>query len=100
MHRCVETLGFWFETVYIALPASLSSTKTVPAANELPEFVVVLENAEKVPNPASALVAPIRRSVSRIFLCGAVIAVDSFGRIRVPGSVAANRTSAVEGGIL
>jgi hypothetical protein len=57
----------------------------VPAANELPEFVVVLENAENVPNPASALVAPIKRSVSRIFLCRAVIAVDSFGRSRIDG---------------
>jgi hypothetical protein len=66
----------------------------------LPEFVVVLENAENVPNPASALVAPIRRSVSRIFLCRAVIAVDSFGRSRMPGSVAAETTSALKGALL
>jgi hypothetical protein len=65
----------------------------VPAAKVLPEFVVVLENAENVPNPASVLVAPIKRSVSRIFLCRTVIAVDSFGRSRIDGVTASNTPS-------
>jgi hypothetical protein len=47
----------------------------VPAANELPEFVVVLLNAENVPNPARALAAPTRSNVSRIFRGLPVIAV-------------------------
>jgi hypothetical protein len=81
-------------TVYIAEPASLSSMKTVPAANELPLFVVVLLNAENVPTPARALVAPIRSSVSRIFLCLAVIAVDYFGRSRTGGGTATEDPSA------
>ena len=66
MQRSTVTPGAWFVTVYMAEPASLSSTNTVPAANELPEFVVVLENAENVPNPARALAAPIRRSESNL----------------------------------
>src|SRR5215207_1391314 len=94
MQRSTVVPGAWLLTVYIAEPASLSSTKTVPAANELPLLVVVLLNAENVPNPARALVAPIRRSVSRSFLCLAVIAVDSFGRSRTDGDTATDKPSA------
>src|SRR5215210_886805 len=94
MQRSIVVPGAWLLTVYIAEPASLSSTKTVPAANELPLFVVVLLNAENVPNPASALVAPIKRSVSRSFLCLAVIAVDSLGRSRTDGDTATHKPSA------
>src|SRR5687767_4725234 len=98
MQRSVELPGTWFETWYMNPPASLSSTNTVPAANELPEFVVVLENAEIVPNPARALAAPIRRSESRIFRCFAVIAVDSFGRSRIDGVYRHKHTFGAETG--
>src|SRR6476469_9808072 len=48
MHLSVSTPGFWVEGVYSALPPSLSPMVTVPAANELPGFDVVDENAPKV----------------------------------------------------
>ena len=81
MQRSVATPGTWFVTVYIAEPASLSSMNTVPAANELPVFVVVLENAENVPNPARALAAPIRRSESKIFRFLPVISVTPLAAV-------------------
>ena len=65
MHEVAASPGFAFETLYIALPESLSLRTTVPAENELPSFEVVLLNAENVPTPATAPTRPMIRSVSR-----------------------------------
>ena len=46
MHWVTESPGFRLETLYMAAPESLSDRVTEPEANELPEFVVVLVNAE------------------------------------------------------
>src|SRR5438093_1128693 len=64
MHALAESPGLAFDTVYIALPESLSVSVTVPAENELPSFDVVLEKAENVPKPAIAPTRPITSNVS------------------------------------
>src|SRR5437870_5785732 len=63
MHLVNVSPGFWLETEYIADPASLSPMYTVPAANELPVFEVVLEKAEDVAQPAAAPIPPSTSSV-------------------------------------
>src|SRR4051812_20337647 len=68
MHFESVAPGAWFETLYSAEPASLSLIATVPAANELPEFEVVPENAEKVAKPASEPRAATIPTVTRSFL--------------------------------
>jgi hypothetical protein len=46
MQLVSESVGFAFESASIAVPLSLSSIATVPAANELPVFPVVAVKAE------------------------------------------------------
>src|SRR5437763_1209537 len=64
MHLSVTTPGFWLVSVYMAALASLSASTTVPEAKPLPGFVVVLENAEKAPTPASEPATPTTASVA------------------------------------
>src|SRR4051812_29140495 len=85
MHLSVTTPGFWLVSVYMAAFTSLSASTTVPEAKLLPGFVVVLENAEKAPTPASEPAAPTTASVAsalpaRLFGIRAVffILVESF----------------------
>ena len=59
--------SFWFETLYIAAPESLSAIDTVPDANELPELVVVLVNAEYAQRPATVPTGPITTSDASTF---------------------------------
>src|SRR5438132_3024196 len=68
MHAVDESPGLALVTLYIAVPESLSEMTTVPAAKLLPEFEVVLENAEKVPTPMIAPTTPMIRAVSSSFL--------------------------------
>src|SRR5437588_6081049 len=67
MHEVDESPGLALVTLYIAVPESLSEMTTVPAAKLLPEFEVVLENAEKVPMPAITPTTPMIRAVSNSF---------------------------------
>src|SRR5712691_6721922 len=67
MHLTTGTSGDAFVMVYIALPASLSEIETVPAANTLPGFTVVAENAENVPMPATVPIAPTNSRVKSVF---------------------------------
>src|SRR5438445_1365946 len=59
--------GFFPLTLYMAAPASLSERTTVPDANWLLSFDVVLENAENVPIPATADTRPTAMSERRTF---------------------------------
>src|SRR5438067_3726797 len=65
MQDCAWSPGFLLETLYIAPPLSLSLRYTVPAANTLPSFEVVLEKAEYVPIPATVPTMPTTRTDSR-----------------------------------
>src|SRR5918996_4407277 len=98
MHLTVSTPGFWFVTLYMCVPESLSLRVTVPAANLLPvplEFVVVLENAEKVAAPASAPAAPRTPTESRSFRCRFKIVLASlFGYTFRPDRAARSGMSA------
>src|SRR3954452_2663357 len=59
MHLTTDgEFGAWFETLHIAEPASLSLTRTVPAAKEFPLFDVVDEKAENVAVPATLPAIP------------------------------------------
>src|SRR5205823_12195790 len=88
MHDVAESPGFAFETLYIAVPESLSLRTTVPAENELPSFDVVLLNAENVPTPATAPTRPMIRSVSSSF-CPLLISDPPFAGWS-PGVVVSN----------
>src|ERR1043166_6268071 len=68
MHEVTVPPGFSLLTLYIAEPASLSARTTVPDANRLLSFDVVLENAENDPTPARADTEPTTINVRRIFL--------------------------------
>src|SRR3954453_18792601 len=61
MHWVTVSPGLRLVTEYMAEPASLSEMNTVPAANELPELEVELENAESVPSPA---IRPVMATIS------------------------------------
>src|SRR5918999_5143295 len=67
MQRVTDVPGAPAGTLYIAEPESLSVRKTVPAANVLPELVVVLEKAENVPTPTTPPTSATRAIVIRIF---------------------------------
>src|SRR3954447_19748372 len=59
MHLTTDgEFGAWFETLHMAEPASLSLTRTVPAANEFPLLAVVDEKAENVAVPATLPTIP------------------------------------------
>src|SRR5438093_5183417 len=67
MQAWTESPGFFPLTLYMAAPASLSPITTVPEANWLLLFVVVLEKAENVPIPARVATRPTTTSDRRIF---------------------------------
>ena len=67
MHLTTGVPGVAFAMVYIAAPASLSEIDTVPAANTLPAFTVVAENAENVPMPATVPIVPTNSSERSVF---------------------------------
>src|SRR3954451_8160524 len=67
MQRSTVVPGFWLVTeLNIAALASLSPIATVPAANWLLVFAVVLVNAEKVPKATTLPRRPSVRTLRRI----------------------------------
>src|SRR3954449_12263523 len=65
MHLLTDSPGLALVMLYIAAPASLSASATVPALIVLPALVVVLLKAPNTPIAARLPSAPTQSAVSR-----------------------------------